>query len=436
MRILRPILSVATAAAVFLALIIAAPAASANKRDIVVWVPKGFKPAASAALPASVDGHRVRILVRDMSNLQQRLLSGNPGNAPDVVFIDASRTGELASAALISPIELDRGTRRTLTKAAVDGFRFGFNIYGVPMQTQNVAMVTNADLVPQAPNTFRQLRRVALQLQRQDRVSIPLALGQDPQSPAAEALYPLFAGLGGFIFGTNAGGSLDPTKVGIDNAAFRKNSGQIDTWNSTGLVNSTITTKQAREAFLEGRAPFWIAAPTDIEALTKVTFRYRISAVPRIVKGQRTSPLMRSHGFAVTTFARQHNVLAPARALVTQVAPGARAQRAFAGASPLVGLPANRNAAANVSNRQLVAFGAAAGGAVPYPNIAQWGLASTAWVEAWRASTRGANAEPPATPAAQAFATARTVVRQGAAAGRSLQAGVGDLVSVGRVAGR
>jgi arabinogalactan oligomer/maltooligosaccharide transport system substrate-binding protein len=412
-RIFRPILSVATAAVLFLALLIAAPSALANKRDIVVWVPKGFKPAASAALPAAVDGHRVRILVRDMSNLAERLLSGNPQNAPDVLFIDASRTGDLASAALVSPIELDRGTRRTLIKPAVDGFRFGFNIYGVPMQTQNVAMVTNADLVPQAPQTFRQLRRFALQLQRQGRVSMPLALGQDPSSPAAEALYPLFAGLGGFVFGTNAGGSLDPTKVGIDNAAFRKNSGQIDTWNATGLLNSAITTKQAREAFLAGRAPFWIAAPTDISDLTKVTFRYRISAVPRIVKGQRTSPLMRSHGFAVTTFARQHNVLAPARKLVTEVAPGARAQRAFAEASPLVGLPANRNAAANVANRQLVAFGAAAGRAVPYPNISQWGPASIAWLDAWRASTRGVDAEPAAVPAAESFAAARTAVRQG-----------------------
>ena len=76
--------------------------AFAAERDLVVWVPKGFKPAAVAALPSSIDGHRVRVRVRDMSNLSERLLSGSPGTAPDLVFIDASSTGELAAAAIAS----------------------------------------------------------------------------------------------------------------------------------------------------------------------------------------------------------------------------------------------------------------------------------------------------------------------------------------------
>ena len=391
------------------------PVATAAERDIVVWVPKGYKAAATAALPTAIDGHPVRVRVRDMSDLTSRLLSGDPKTAPDIVFIDSANTGALASAALLSPIDLQRGTQRTLNKAAVDGFRYGFDIYGVPMQTQNVALVSNADLVPEAPRNFRQLRRIALDLKRDERVSMPLALGQEPTAQAAEALYPLFSGLGGFVFGTNAGGSVDPTKVGIDNAAFQKNSDRIDSWNSSGLVDSAITQEQAREAFTTGQAPFWIAAPSDIPALTEVAFRYRITAVPQIVPGIAPVPMMRSQGFAVTTFARPHGVLEEASRLVAELAPGARAQRAFLDASPVIGLPANTNAAANVPNRQLVAFGAAGEGAVAYPNIEQWGRASTAFVGAWRQSTRGPQATPPAVPAADAFAAARSAVRQGSA---------------------
>lgn len=413
-----PFAAVAVAVAVFTSVIAGAPAAVAAERDLVVWVPKGYKPAAVAALPSSIEGHRVRVRVRDMSNLSERLLSGNARTAPDLVFIDASSTGELAAGALLSPIDVPRSTRRTLGAAAVDGFRYGFNNYGVPMQTQNVALVTNADLVPEAPRTFTQLRRAALRLQRAGTVTMPLALGQDPTDAAAQALYPLFSGLGGFIFGTNAGGSPDPTKIGIDNAAFQKNSERIDTWNSLGLVNSSITQAQARDAFIAGQSPFWIAEPSDIPALTQVGFRYRISGVPRIVKGVTPAPLLRTYGFAVTTFARQHGVLDEVTSLVQEVLPGARAQRAFYDASPLVGLPANSNAAANVPNRQLVAFGAAGSEAIAYPNIAQWGPASVAFVGAWRASTRGPEADPPAVPAAESFAAARSAVRQGAAGTR------------------
>ena len=415
MRGFRSPLAALVAALTLLGALWTSPVATAAERDIVVWVPKGYKAAATAALPTAIDGHPVRVRVRDVSDLTSRLLSGDPKTAPDIVFIDSANTGALASAALLSPIDLARGTLRTLNKAAVDGFRYGFNIYGVPMQTQNVALVSNADLVPEAPRNFRQLRRIALDLKRDGRVSMPLALGQEPTAQAAEALYPLFSGLGGFVFGTNAGGSVDPTKVGIDNAAFQKNSERIDTWNSSGLLDSAITQEQAREAFTTGQAPFWIAAPSDIPALTEVAFRYRITAVPQIVPGIAPVPMMRSQGFAVTTFARQHGVLEEAGRLVEEVAPGARAQRAFFDASPVIGLPANTNAAANVPNRQLVAFGAAGEGAVAYPNIEQWGRASTAFVGAWRQSTRGPQATPPAVPAADAFAAARSAVRQGSA---------------------
>ena len=171
-------------------------------------------------------------------------------------------------------------------------------------------------------------------------------------------------------------------------------------------------------AFVSGQAPFWIAEPNDIDALTQVDFRYRITPVPRIVSGLTPAPLLRSYGFAVTTFARQHDVVEQATALVQAELAGARAQRTFAGASPLVGLPANANAAATVANRQLVAFGAAGADAIAYPNIAQWGPASVALLGAWRASTRGAEADPPAVPAAESFAAARSAVRQGAAVGR------------------
>lgn len=415
--------SLVTAAAVALSLVVSfgltttlapLPAAAAD-RDIVVWVPKGYKNAVRAALPAEVDGHRVKVLVRAMADLDERLLAGDPVDSPDIVLIDAARTGDLASAALLAPIELKRGTTRALSHAGLDGFRYGFNTYGVPMQVTNVALVTNADLVPEAPKTFRKLRRTALILEREGVVSMPLALGQEPSDAASQALYPLFAGLGGFVFGTNAGGSVDPTKVGINNAAFQNNSDRIDTWNSTGLMDSSITTQQAREAFLAGEAPFWITGPQDIPALSEVDFRYRISAVPRIVKGEQTSPLVRATGFAVTTFARQHDVLAEARSLVEAVAPGAAAQRGFYESSPAIGLPANKNTASKIPNRQLIAFGAAGQQGVAHPNIGQWSRAEVALLGAWRQSTRGSEASPPSVPAEQSFGAARAAVRQGSA---------------------
>lgn len=385
---------------------VATAPAQAAKKPIVVWVDASMRAATKALFAAGINGRSVRVKARDMSNLAEQLRTVNPAEGPDIVLIDNRQTAELAAGTLIEPLTIPAQTAKALVPAALGGFRYGFGNYGIPMQRQNLALITNADLVPSAPETFAKLGRVALDLKDQGRVSMPLALAQGEKGNA-ETTYPLFSGLGGFAFGTNAAGSLDPTKVGIDNKKFRANSGRIDDWNASGLIDSSIGADRARETFVAGQAPFWITGPEDIPTLRSLTFRYRITAVPPILKKITPSPLMTSWGFAVTPFARQHNLLPAATALVTQVAASAEGQATFAAASGRVGLPANIAAASRVADRVLVAFGAAGSAAVPYPNIPQWGEAAAALGDAWRDSTRGAGA----IPAAEAFATAQKRVR-------------------------
>lgn len=384
--------------------------AHAAKKPIVVWVEPGMRAATKALFADGVNGRPVRVEAQDMSGLAEQLRAVDPGKAPDIVLIDNAQTAELAAATLIEPLTIPAQTVKALVPAALAGFRYGFGNYGVPMQRRNLALITNADLVPTAPETFAKLGRVALQLKEEGRVSVPFAMAQGEQGNA-ETTYPLFSGMGGFAFGTNAAGSLDPTKVGIDNKKFRANSDRIDEWNAAGLIDSSITADRAREAFVAGQAPFWIAGPEEIATLRSLTFRYRITGVPPVLKKVAPAPLLRSWGFAVTPFARQHNVLPAATALVTEVAASTEGQAAFTAASGRVGLPANIAAAARLADRVLVAFGAAGSAAVPYPNIPQWAGAGAALAEAWRTSTRGADA----VPAAEAFATAQKRARSGGA---------------------
>ena len=51
-------------------------------------------------------------------------------------------------------------------------------------------------------------------------------------------MYPFFSGLGGYVFGLNKAGNLDPSDIGVANPAFLKNARLIDKWNKEGLINS------------------------------------------------------------------------------------------------------------------------------------------------------------------------------------------------------
>lgn len=395
----------ALVAAVLASFLVTAPSAQAAVRPIVVWVDAPYKEAAELLFANGYKKREVKVRVREMSTIVTDLQSIDPEKAPDIILIDNAQTGELASASLITPLTLSPTTSRELSSIAINGFKYGEALYGVPMQRQNVALVTNATMIPTAPTTFKKLSNLALKAVADGVATVPFAVPQGLDGDAYST-YPLFSGLGGFVYGTNAFGAVNTAKVGINNKKFRKNQAQIDTWNSTGLLNSALTADEARAAFLEGKSPFWITGPEEIANLKLVNFRYRISMVPSIVEGMNTSPFMKSIGFAVTTFASAHKVLPASRDLVTNLNTTKKAQTTFYSKSPYVGLPAHTAAAAASPDRVLLAFGSAAIGAVPYPNVTEWGSTSIALGGAWRDSTRGGDA----VKAAKAFAAARAQV--------------------------
>lgn len=382
--------------------LLAAPAQAAP-RAIVVWVDAQYVDAATALFANGYKNRAITVIARDMSTITLDLQNINPNKAPDIVLVDGEQVGELAANSLVTPVELSSSTSRDLSSVAVNTFKVGTSLFGTPIQRQNLALVTNAELIPTAPTTFKKLSNLALKQVADGRADIGFAVAQGIDGNAYST-YPLFSGLGGFAFGTTAAGSYNPTRIGINNKKFVKNQAQIDTWNTSGLINSNLTEEQARTAFISGRAPFWLTGPEEIVNLKKVTFRYRITQVPTIVKGISAAPFMKSIGFAVTTYAQAHKVLPASRDIVTNIITTTKAQTAFYEKSPYVGLPANSAAAAATPDRVLLAFGSAALGSAPYPNIPEWGQVSLALGGAWRDSTRGRDA----IKAAKAFAAAQT----------------------------
>jgi arabinogalactan oligomer/maltooligosaccharide transport system substrate-binding protein len=381
--------------------LLAAPAQAAP-RAIVVWVDPQYKEAATALFAKGYKKRAITVTARDMSTITLDLQNVDPNKAPDIVLVDGEQVGELAANALITPVEISPETSRSLSNVAINTFQVGESLFGTPIQRQNLALITNAELIPTAPTTFKKLSKLALKQVAAGRADIALAVAQGIDGNAYST-YPLFTGLGGFAFGTTATGSYNPKRIGINNKKFVKNQAQIDSWNKSGLINSNLTAEEARIAFTSGRAPFWLTGPEEIVNLKQVSFRYRITQVPAIIKGTSAAPFMKSIGFAVTTFAKAHKILPASRDIVTNKITTTKAQTTFYEKSPYVGLPANSAAAAATPDRVLLAFGSAALGATPYPNIPEWGQVSLALGGAWRDSTRGGDS----VKAAKAFAAAR-----------------------------
>jgi arabinogalactan oligomer / maltooligosaccharide transport system substrate-binding protein len=391
-----------TALALAAGVLVSAPAAHAADPPIIVWVDAAMRPAVREALPKKFKKSKVIVRKANIANIAT-LLSETPARqAPDLVLIPNEFVGQLAEAFAIEPIAMPTTIAASFNRASLAGFRYGTGYYGIPVMRQNMALISNVNLVPTAPKTFTRLSKRALALTAAGRATIPFAVAQGPEGNA-ETTYPLFSGLGGYIFGANSDGSLNVQDTGLNNAKFRKNDKLINQWNDTGLLRSSLTADEARTAFLGGQSPFWITGPDDIQRLRSGSFRYRITPVPEIVKGVAPVSMINSWGFAMTSFAGQHGVSKVVQQFLNQVIANPDTQATLTARSPITALPASTPALAKVTDPVLLAFGAAAtNAAVPTPNVPPWGAARTLLAGAWRDSTSGTEA----TKARRAFNTA------------------------------
>jgi len=407
-RKLRLIGAGGIAVALGLGTLVSAPLAQAKPNTIVIWADADRAPAVRYLFPNGYKGLAVDVVVKEFGAIRDELSKVTADSAPDVIMGANDWVGELAVNGSIVKLNLSSKVKSQLSPGAVQAFNYNGSQYGVPVAIENIAMITNASLIKTQPKTFAELSTQALALKKAGTVDIPLAVQQGSGGDAYH-MYPLFTGLGGYIFGTTPKGAYVTSNVGIDNKVFRANSKLIDQWNKTGLINSKVDGDIAKAAFTSGKSPFWITGPWNISELAKVSFKYRITAVPPIIDGLTPVPFIGSQGVMLTKYAAEHGVESAARSLVTEYMAGEKAQFNLSAKNDRY--PANLAAAARVTNPQLKAFGAAGAGGVPIPNISQmnsvWGPLGGAWVN----STKGEGA----TPAAQAFAQAAAAVKQAVA---------------------
>ena len=411
MRRLTRILAASTAVVLLAGGVAAAPPALAAD-SIVIWSDPAHAPVLEQLLGGAYLGTPVTVVAKDPATVRSELTTVRPVDAPDVVWGDLAWTGELASAELIVPVPMTKKRRALFRGNVLAGSNVGGDRYGVPVQVSNLALITNTALVPKQPTTFKELSDLALGLKKSKKVKVPLAIAQS-EGTSPWSTYPLFSGLGGYLFGKAANGSLASTDVGLANKKFLGNSGQIDQWNSSGLISSSLTADRARTAFKKGNAAFFLAGPEDLEYLLGLDFAYRIGAVPPMVSGIKAVPLLTVHGLMVTKFAAKHGVEEQSLALVGKKLSRSKPQQSLAGAQGWY--PANTKAAATVptGGGRIRAIGNAGVDGVPMPNLPEAATVWAPYATAWTTSTAG----KAATPAKKAFKAANREVQRALTAG-------------------
>ncbi|MFB9237246.1 extracellular solute-binding protein [Plantactinospora siamensis] len=222
------------------------------------------------------------------------------GGGPDVVVGAHDWIGNLVQNGAIDPVQLTADQKSGFNPTAVKAVTFNGQLYGVPYATENLALIRNTDLAPEAPKTVEDLVSAGKKLQSEKKASEILCL-QVGQNGDAYHIYPFYSSAGGYLFGTAANGDYDPKDLGVGKpesiAAFKK----IATLGEkgAGALKRSISDANSISTFTAKKCAFLVSGPWAISDAKKAGIKYDISPVPGFAGGKEAQPFVGVQAFYV-----------------------------------------------------------------------------------------------------------------------------------------
>lgn len=266
--------------------------------SLVIWADETRAPILQALAEDFQATYSVGLDVQQVADINDQMPIAAPaGEGPDIFIGPHDRLGGWVDSGLVAPIDLgDKASQ--FAQVALDGFTIGGQLYGMPYAIENMALIRNVDLVPEAPATWDELLAAGAALQASGDVTYALAFEDNGYK-----LYPVLTSFGGYVFGRSEDGTWDPTDLGIDST------GMIDAGNwiaenvAAGLISpSANDADTAQTLFVTGEVPFLITGPWALDQIRGSDVNYAISPFPS--GGQ---PFAGIQGFMVNAFSE--NVL-------------------------------------------------------------------------------------------------------------------------------
>jgi maltose-binding protein MalE len=353
--------------------------------DLVIWTDETradiVKEIANSC--AAMQGAKVAVQTVAYGDLDDAVLQTAPrGTGPDLFTYAHDSLGNFVESGVVAPFDLSQFADQ-YQDVAVEAFTYKGQTYGLPYAVENIALFRNTDLVPKAPATFEALEKTALQLKKDGKVETPLAVQEAPTADPYHN-YPMYSGGGGYVFGNNPDGSLNPQDVGLDSPGGLAAAELWEKWTKEGLVSGSVSQDIMKQQFMDGKTPFAITGPWNLPDFVDSGVKFSVEPVPPI-NGNPTRPFVGVQGFLISAFAKNKDL---ATSFLTECINNKETSLKFFEGQPRP--PARKDAYDQVkSDPYIQGFGAAAIEGEAQPNIREMGAVWEAWTKAYQAIFNG-----------------------------------------------
>ena len=325
-------------------------------------------------------GVEVKLVVKDFGDIRDDFVTQVPtGKGPDIIVGAHDWLGKLVQNGVVAPLELgDKAS--DFQEVAINAMSYDGQIYGLPYSVENIALLRNVALAPEAPATFDDALATGKALVDAGTAQYPFLVGLDPNASDPYHLYPLQASFGAPVFETKADGTYDASKLALGGPGGEAFAQALAKWGAEGVLNTNISGDIAKEEFNAGKSPYFLTGPWNVPAAKDAGIDYAIDPIPS-AGGQPATPFVGVQGFYIS--AKSQNPLAANEFLVNYLGTEAvqTALYEVGGRAPAL-LTAFEAAK---SNADVAAFGAVGAEGVPMPNVpamdavwADWGTTEVA----------------------------------------------------------
>lgn len=274
--------------------------------ELLVWEDIKKSNGIEDAIKAFEAQYKVKVKIQEMPYAQQiekLRLDGPAGIGPDVLVIPHDQVGGAVVQGLLSELKVDAKYMDSFTKPAVDAQTYEGKLYGIPKAVETIVLVYNKDILPKAPETFADLIKVSKEQRAANKYGLLAKFDEIYYS------YGVVAGMGGYIFGKNANGSLNVNDIGLANQGTIDAVTFLKSFYADGLFPAGIVGETGANAidslFTEKKAAAVITGPWAFKPYQDAGVNYGVAPLPTLPNGEHMRSFLGVKGYSVSTYSTQ-----------------------------------------------------------------------------------------------------------------------------------
>lgn len=223
-------------------------------------------------------GIQVKVVDVDILKQQEKLtLDGPNGKGPDVVTWPHDRIGEAVIKGLIQPIEVEEKVTDQFNESTIQAMQYDGKLYGLPRNTESIALLYNKALMKEPPDTFEEL----------------IDFAKKNTDPGKKKYGLLFEGenfyydyfvldaFGGYVF-KELDGKLDPADIGLNNSGAQKGLQRIGSWYQEKLLPPGLKADTINGLFKEGKVAAVINGPWAVKDYRDAGIEVGVAPIPKL----------------------------------------------------------------------------------------------------------------------------------------------------------